>query len=88
MTKKLTWEEIKRGYDQEWVELVEYDWPEEDIYPRSGIVRVHARDRAEFYRLVAIDTPRDSALLFVGKQSLPAGQVFSPGLRQVVSDRA
>jgi hypothetical protein len=30
MAEKLSWEEIKKNYDQEWVELVDYDWPEED----------------------------------------------------------
>ena len=84
----LTWEEIKKQYDQEWVELVDYDWPEEETYPRSGIVRVHSRERAEFYRLAEIDSPRDSALVFVGKPSLPPGQVFSPGLRRVVVEHA
>ena len=32
MEKKLTWEEISRRYDKQWVELVDYDWPEEELY--------------------------------------------------------
>jgi len=27
MTKKMIWAEIKKLYDQEWVELVDCDWP-------------------------------------------------------------
>ena len=39
MEKKLTWEEIKKHYNQEWVELVDYDWPDTEPYPRDGVVR-------------------------------------------------
>ena len=87
-TNKMTWEEIKKHYDREWVELVDYDWPEEEIYPRSGVVRVHSSDRAEFYRLAAQDSPVDSAFLFVGKQTLPPGTVFSPGMRRIIPNHA
>ena len=63
---RMIWEEIKKLYDQEWVELVDYDWPEEDIYPRAGIVRVHAKTRLEFDNLADNDPPVDSAYVFVG----------------------
>jgi hypothetical protein len=66
MAEKLTWEEIKNQYNQEWVELVDYDWPEEGPDPKSGTVRVHAKTREEFDRLAAIDAPQDSAYVFVG----------------------
>ena len=84
MSEKLSWEEIKELYDQEWVELVDYDWPEEDESPRTGIVRIHSPNRDEFYRLAATDSPVDSAIVFVGKQKLPKDQIFSPGMRRVV----
>ncbi|RIL06878.1 MAG: hypothetical protein DCC75_10470 [Proteobacteria bacterium] len=87
-SKKLTWEEMKKLYDQEWVELVDYDWPEEEVNPRAGVVRVHSSDRTEFYRLAAVDTPRDSAIVFVGKRKLPDGVIFSPGARRVVAKHA
>ena len=76
MSKKLTWEQIKELYKQEWVELVGYDWPDENPDPRAGIVRVHAKDRAEFDRLAAIDAPSDSACVFVG-DPLPSSGVRS-----------
>lgn len=66
MEKKLTWEEIKKLYDQEWVELVDYDWPEGTPYPRSGVVRVHDADRKNFHAAVKMQTPAGSALVFVG----------------------
>lgn len=65
--QKTTWEEIRKLYDREWVELVDYDWPEEEAYPRSGVVRVHAKSRQEFDNLADIDPPVDSAYVFVGE---------------------
>lgn len=67
MSERLSWEDIKTRYDQEWVELVDYDWPEEDPYPRAGIVRVHAKERSKFDDLADIDPPKDSAYVFVGR---------------------
>ncbi len=72
MEKKLTWEEIKKLYNEEWVELVDYDWPDEQTDPRAGVVRVHAKTREEFDRLTDIDPPQDSAIVF-------AGEIFAPG---------
>lgn len=87
-SQKLTWEEITRQYDQQWVELVDYDWPEEDPDPIAGVVRAHSADRVEFYRLAAKDSPVDSAIVFVGKHNLPKDQIFSPGMRRVVLSHA
>jgi hypothetical protein len=88
MGQRLSWEKIKELYDQQYVELVSYDWPEEEIHPRSGIVRAHSSDRAEFYRQVGKDSPIDSAIVFVGKVSLPKDVIFSPGLRRVALNHA
>jgi hypothetical protein len=71
MMEKLSWDEIKRKYDQQWVELVDYDWPDEGPDPKAGIVRVHAKTREEFDRLTDIDPPRDSAYVFVGELIAP-----------------
>lgn len=87
-SKKMTWEEITKLYDKEWVELIDCDWPEEEINPRSGIVRVHSNDRSNFYKLVAAQPSLDSAIAFVGKAEIPPGVVFSPGMRRVVTEHA
>lgn len=42
MEPKLTWKEIEKRYDKEWVELVDYDWPEGNLNPSEGRVHVHA----------------------------------------------
>ena len=72
---------IKEQHDQEWDELVDYDWPEEEEYSRSGIVRAHSPTRREFYALAAKDSPDDSVIVFVGKQKLLKDQIFSLGMR-------
>lgn len=72
MDKKLTWDEIKALYPDEWVELIDYDWPDEERDPRGGVVRVHAKTREEFDTLTAIDPPGDAASVYVG-------EIFPPG---------
>ena len=80
--KKLTWEEISKKYNQEWVQLVEYDWLDEDALPRSGIVQAHAKTRREFDKLIISKPQKDSALLFVGKRNVPPGVVLSANHQQ------
>jgi hypothetical protein len=67
MAEKLTWEQIKELYNEEWVELVEYDWPDESPDPTAGVVRVHAKTREEFDRLTDINPPWDAAIVYVGE---------------------
>ena len=52
MSKKFTWEEIEKHYDGEWVELVDYDWPDDEPNPRSGIVRAHNKSHDELYEQI------------------------------------
>jgi hypothetical protein len=84
MENKLTWEEIKKQYNEQWVQLVDYDWPEGTPYPRSGIVRTHGQDKKEFHKhCLEGNVPNDSAFLFVGhKKSLDVA-VFNPALVRV-----
>jgi hypothetical protein len=81
MEKNMTWEEIKKQYDQEWVELVDYDWPDGESHPRSGTLRSHAADKKEFHQQCRREpVPDDSAILYVGPPRMPEGVVFSPSL--------
>ena len=82
MATKLSWKEIESLYDQEWVELVDYDWPEEEPYPVSGSVRVHATDRKVFDELILKDPPAESALIFVGERKAANGVILSANLHQ------
>jgi len=83
--ERLTWEEIEKRFDQQWVELVDYDWPAGDPNPQSGIVRTHSNERREFYRLANEEpVPRDSAILFVGRKSFyKDGVYFVPNLSRI-----
>ena len=80
--KKMTWREIESKYHHEWVQLVDYDWPEEEPLPRSGIVGAHAKTRKKFDSLILKNPQKESALLFVGKREIPAGVVLSANLHQ------
>ncbi len=79
MARKLTWAEIEREYDKQWVQLVDYDWPEGVPHPEAGIVRVHAADRKDFFRKVAETParPHDSAFVYVGIPPKQEGVVYN-----------
>ena len=79
MNNKLSWTEIQRLYDQEWVQLTDYEWPEGSPFPSSGVVRVHASDRKIFYQKVKEASPRpsDSAFVFVGSPKREPGTVHT-----------
>ena len=63
---KLTWDEIQIKYGGEWVELTDYDWDDSEPCPSSGVVRVHAVDKNEFYQIASENPPEDGAIIFVG----------------------
>ena len=81
--EKQSWDQIEKDYDQQWVELVDYDWPEGKPFPKSGIVRVHESDRKKFYELAKVDAPKDSAILFVGKPEVPADTILCSSIMQI-----
>ena len=91
MKNKLSWEEISKQYNQEWVELIDYDWPEGQPHPYAGIVRAHGGERKEFYKSCkARDTqdgesPNDAAIVFVGKIRSTAHAYLSTSLVRMVS---
>ena len=80
MEEKLAWHEIEKFYDQQWVQLVEYEWEDGRPYPSSGVVRIHAPTRKEFNRLVLQSSAVDAARVFVGQSMLAKGVVFSPNI--------
>jgi len=82
--RKLTWEQIRSEYDQEWVLLDNCDWPEEGIDPSAGLVRFHSKDRAEFDRLLGTLAPGfDSAIVFVGQPERNSRVVTTRGYSRV-----
>lgn len=65
MEEKLTWKEIEKRYWHQWVQLVDFDWPDTEPWPLTAAVRVHSPDKREFNRLAAKDRPRNTARLYV-----------------------
>lgn len=84
MNKKLTWDEIKLQFDQQWIELIDYDWPDGVPYPRSGVVRNYGTNKKEFHkRCLEGEVPRDSAFVYVGHKKSFDEAVFSPSLIRI-----
>ncbi len=64
--KKLSWEQICKEYNGEWVHLVDYEWEDSSPYPRSGVVNIHATTRKEFDQLMLQAMPISGARVYVG----------------------
>jgi hypothetical protein len=79
---KLTWDEICNRFDREWVQLVDYDWAEDESLPKAGVVQNHAKSRREFDELIIMNPQPESALLFVGKRDVQPGVVLSANHHQ------
>lgn len=61
--EKLSWEEICRRYPDEYVALVDYDFP--NMTFTAGVVYAHHPDRKTLFEMSA--ALRDAALLWTGK---------------------
>ena len=75
--KRLTWTEISALYDQEWVQLIDYDWPEGEPFPYAGVVQFHSPDSKDFDALSRQNSIDDAACVFVGKPELPQHTILS-----------
>lgn len=73
MAEKLSWDEIKARYHEQWIQLLDYDWPDGTPWPKAGIVAIHDSDRKAFWRKAKAVEPRptDTAVLFVGPPNPP-----------------
>ncbi len=88
MSEKLSWEEIKKRYDGEWVELVECTWEETKSHPTCGVVRVHATTRKEFDKLSLENPVDDFAILYVGTPKRTEGEVLTNNLSWITRNDA
>jgi hypothetical protein len=69
---KIPWSYIREAFTGEWVELVEYSWKGDSLYPQAAVVRHHSTNRGELIRKIARSGRIDGAVvLFVGS-ALPA----------------
>jgi len=85
MNERLTWAEIEERYPHEHVELVDYDWPEDEINPRSGVVLAHAKSLKELAALTKDSPANDAAVLFVGAIKPPPGTILSCNLVRIAA---
>lgn len=81
--ERLSWDEICKQYDQQWVHLIDYDWKDGEPYPNSGIVHLHSKSRREFDKLMMEGEPISGARLFVGKVRIDPNIIVMGGFRMI-----
>ncbi|MCC6221644.1 MAG: hypothetical protein IT291_10435 [Deltaproteobacteria bacterium] len=87
MSEKLSWNEIRTRYKDEWVQLVDVNWDLSTPDPQAGVVRVHHRDKKEFKKLLANgEKPKRAALLYTG-ELFPADAIYSANLHHIAIER-
>jgi len=88
MAEKLSWEEIKKRYPEQWVELVECDWDPIEPDPRGGVVRHSAKKRKDLHELIMKDQPvDDAAVIYAGEVKFAEGTVFNANLHQFMGNK-
>jgi hypothetical protein len=76
MSERLTWEEIKQRYPDEWVLLVELD-EDEYVNVRSARVAAHSAERKEIDRAAAECVGAPIGILYAGEPSeLPVALIL------------
>jgi len=70
MGQKMTWEEMKKAYPDEWLLITDY---ERDKYGgiAIGVVERHSKDKDKVYCLPAVD--KDCAFEYMGESTFPGG---------------
>jgi len=70
MTQKMTWDEMKKSYPDEWLLIVDC---EHDQYGevKSGVVVRHSQDDQEVFRLPALN--QDCTFKYTGECQFPGG---------------
>jgi len=64
---KIPWSHIREAFSGEWVELVDYTWRGESLYPQAASIRQHSPDRAKLLRMIArAGRVEGAVVIFVG----------------------
>ncbi|MBI4859995.1 MAG: hypothetical protein HY815_06990 [Candidatus Riflebacteria bacterium] len=66
MADKLSWDEIKETYADEWIALVDHVWPNTEPVPLSGIVYAHSPDHATLIEMAK--HLNEAAIVWTGKK--------------------
>lgn len=70
MQQRMSWEEMRKAYPDEWLLIVEMEKDESGRLV-SGIVARHSADDQEVFRLPALD--QDCAFKYTGECQFPGG---------------
>lgn len=66
MKKKMTWEEMKKAYPDEWLLIVDYELNEwGDV--KTGVVLRHSKSKDKVYALPAVN--QDTAFRYTGEST-------------------
>lgn len=68
--KKITWEEMKKEFPDEWLLIIEHD-SDKSGHLISGIVARHSSEKDEVFRLPVLN--QSSAFKYTGKSTFPGG---------------
>ncbi len=66
MNQKMTWEEMKKAYPDEWLLITDYE-TDASGHVIAGVVERHSSDKDEVYRRPAI--PRSTAFRYTGESN-------------------
>ena len=76
MAERLTWDEIKSRYPDEWVALVDDDWPEDQGVPCAGVVYAHSPVHSQLIEMQKHLT--DAAIVWTG---MTRGEMLQAAIR-------
>ncbi|PKL17030.1 MAG: hypothetical protein CVV49_13045 [Spirochaetae bacterium HGW-Spirochaetae-5] len=66
MAQKITWQEMKESFPDQWLLIVDYDL-DESGHLISGVVERHSKSKSQIYAAPQIDKP--AAFRFTGESS-------------------
>jgi hypothetical protein len=80
MNEILSYDEIQRRYDSEWV-LIAYTEMDDDFEVVAGEVIAHSSIEQEIYKLLPLGRGRNVSIEYIGKVSYIPTAHFSPGVQ-------
>ncbi|MBI4211004.1 MAG: hypothetical protein HY540_00055 [Deltaproteobacteria bacterium] len=70
MTLKMTWEEMKKAYPDEWLLIVDYE-KDDSGHLIAGIVSCHSKDKTEVFNFPT--QLKGGAFKYTGESTFPSG---------------
>ncbi|OGQ05410.1 MAG: hypothetical protein A2W61_07655 [Deltaproteobacteria bacterium RIFCSPLOWO2_01_44_7] len=70
MTQKMTWEEMKKAFPDEWLLIVDYE-TDSSGHVVAGVVERHSREKDEVFCSPVVN--KDCAFKYTGESTFPGG---------------